>query len=77
MWYNCCMTVAQGRLNILLPEELLDRLRAMAEDRDRSVSAETRRAIEERIAHWGGTGQPCVTDQGDENGSQATTADRA
>jgi hypothetical protein len=37
-------------LHILIPTELHARLKAMAEDNDRSVAAETRRAIEARLA---------------------------
>lgn len=39
-------------LHILIPTELHDRLKGMAHDRDRSVSAETRRAIEARLTEW-------------------------
>lgn len=36
-------------LHIQIPVSLHDRLKAMAEARDRSVAAETRRAIESRL----------------------------
>lgn len=36
-------------LHILIPVDLHDRLKAMAKARDRSVAAETRRAVEERL----------------------------
>jgi predicted transcriptional regulator len=36
-------------LHILIPNDLKRRLKTMAEARDRSVAAETRRAIEDRL----------------------------
>jgi plasmid stability protein len=37
-------------LHILIPSDLKDRLKVMADARDRSVAAETRRAIEDRLS---------------------------
>ena len=41
-------------LHIQVPVELHERLRRMAKARDRSVAAETRRAIEARLAEFEG-----------------------
>lgn len=42
----------QRPLHILIPTELHNRLKLMAEARDRSVAAETRRSIEARLAEF-------------------------
>ena len=39
-------------LHILIPTELHGRLKEMADDRERSVAAETRRAIEGRLKEF-------------------------
>lgn len=52
MWYKCCMageSTDVRPLHILIPTDLHRRLKEMADDRDRSVAAETRRAIEARL----------------------------
>lgn len=46
------MAMEISRLHLVLPEDVHERLREMARDRDRSVSAETRRAIEARLDEW-------------------------
>src|SRR5690606_41689141 len=56
-WYNCGMAskdTAIRPLHIQVPVELHERLRRMAKARDRSVAAETRRAIEARLAEFEG-----------------------
>lgn len=37
------------QLNVLVPAELLSRFKTMAAKRDRSISAETRQALEARL----------------------------
>ena len=50
---NIAMTDEDVRpLHILIPTETHKRLRQMAVDRDRSMTAEARRAIEARLGEW-------------------------
>ena len=52
-------------LHILVPADLKERLKAMAEARDRSVAAETRRAIEHELtAFEAGHREPAHTGSG-------------
>lgn len=60
MWYKCCMageSTDVRPLHVLIPTELHERLKEMAKDRDRSVAAETRRALEARLREHEDTGE--------------------
>jgi predicted transcriptional regulator len=52
-------------LHILIPSDLKDRLKRMADARDRSVAAETRRAIEDRLNGFEGEPGPIPAGTGE------------